>query len=108
MKTNIVIDRGTCEGRHFTQWRIDLLDELLGYVSNGFGEAKGVAVNNARTWYDSEEDFHMLSYESGGKNFVIRLYKVFSSKIDGDDEWVGCPRRNILDFAKSLREAVSQ
>jgi len=102
------IEYGSLTGQYFTQWRIDLLQELLGYVVEGFGGGAGIPVENTTIWYDANEDFHMLSFDSGGHHVEVRFYKVFSSKIDGKDGWVGCPRSNIIGFAQHLRERASQ
>lgn len=101
------IELGNMKGQYFTQWRIDLLEELLHYVTNGFGSASGVDVTDTKIWYDESEDFHRLSFESNGHIVLVRFYKVFASKIDGKDGWVGCPHSKIIDFAQHLRKVVN-
>lgn len=99
------IERGPMSGRYFTQWRIDLLEELLHSVVFNFGETRLVAVENAMVWYDDPNDFHRLSYDAAGNHIEVRLYKVFSSKINGSDGWVGCPRHCLTEFARHLRDS---
>ena len=101
----IAIERGQMEGRYFTQWRIDMLEELLHTVVYCYGTVPLVTVENAKVWYDDPNDFHMLSYDAAGNHIEVKLYKVFSSKINGVDGWVGCPKYNQGEFAKHLRDA---
>ena len=98
---------GNTSGQHFTQWRLDLLEELLRYVASGFHAEKGVPVGNVRMWYDEPNDFHCLSFDSNGHDVLVKFYKVFSSEIDGNRLWQGCPRGQIIEFAASIRKAVS-
>jgi hypothetical protein len=91
----------------FTQWRIDLLGELLLLVTNGFGEDPGVAVSDVKIWYDEPNDFHRLSFVSQGTKVDVRFYKVFSVRYDDvRDGWVGCLRSSVIRFAKHIRENV--
>ena len=102
--SKVPIERGNMKGQHFTQWRIDLLQELLNLVVYAYGSHPFVAVENARVWYDAAEDFHRLEYTASGKKIEVQFYKVFSSKIDGRDGWRGCVRSDIVEFARHLRE----
>lgn len=99
----VVIERGNMSGRYFTQWRIDLLEELLYDVVYNYGTIPLVTVENAKVWYDEPNDFHMLSYDATGNHIEVRLYTVFSSKVNGVDGWVGCPRYCQGEFARHLR-----
>ena len=102
------IEYGNREGKYFTEWRLDLLKELLGKVHQGPmpGTSKVVNIDHALIWYDAEQDYHMLFFRALGHEVVVRLYKAFSSKIDGEDHWVGCPRSQVWEYANSLRRKL--
>lgn len=100
----IGVTYGNIEGQYFTQWRIDTLNELIYHVVYLFGETPTVQVSDVQIWYDAEQDFHRLSYTAAGNKIEVRLYKVFSSTINGVDGWVGCPQYNQSGFARHLRE----
>ena len=104
----VAIERGQMSGRYFTQWRIDALEELMNDVVFNFGTVPLLTVENAKVWYDEPNDFHMLSFESNGNRVEVRFYKAFSSKINGEDGWVGCPRYCISRFSKHLRDACKR
>lgn len=99
----IPVEYGPQEGRYFTQWRIDLLLELLRDVVYSWGDEPLVQVSNARVWYDQHRDFHHLAFEAGGHSFNVRFYKVFGCEIDGQEGWIGCPRYNSHEYARYLR-----
>ena len=99
---------GNREGQYFTEWRFDLLKELLGYVMNGPipGTSEPIQIDDANIWYDAQEDFHRLIFKACGHQVEVQLYKVFSSKVDGEEHWVGCPRNQIWEYALSLRRKL--
>lgn len=100
----VTVRYGKMTGQYFTQWRIDVLEELLRYVISDQGEKVLLEVTDPVLWHDEGSDFHRLDFKANGKIFEVRLYKVFSVSIDGKDGWVGCLRGMIYDFAKYLRE----
>ena len=104
----VEIEHGHMSGQYFTQWRIDMLKELLDAIIYSYRDPEVteplVSLSNVKIWYDEPNDFHMLSYDAGGNHIEVRLYKVFSSKINGKDGWVGCPRYSEGKFAKHLRD----
>lgn len=102
------INYGNREGQYFTEWRFDLLKELLGRIVQGPmpGTSESVEVENAQIWYDAEQDYHMLSFRTRGHRVEVRFYKVFSTKIDGEDHWVGCPRNQVWEHSLSIRRKL--
>ena len=101
------IHYGNREGKYFTEWRFELLEELLDRVHKGpMPTSEVVEIENPQIWYNAEEDFHMLSFRACGHEVEVRLYKVFGSKIDGEDHWVGCPRNQVWEYANSLRRKL--
>lgn len=104
--TEIPVEYGNMEGQYFTQWRIDLLNELLQTVVYAYGETPLVAVEDVKIWYDAGEDFHRMTFTSAGKRFEVQFYKVFSVKVDGTDLWRGCPRSSAGKLAKSIRDVI--
>jgi len=100
------IKYGNREGQYFTEWRFDILRELLELFHLGPvpGSSQVMEVVDPEIWYDEHDDFHRLKFSSGGKLFEVRLYKVFSCDIDGEKAWSGCPQRLIYEFASSLRK----
>lgn len=99
------IKYGNREGQHFTQWRFDILRELLERIVSGPCPPRSevVAIESPEIWYDSAQDYHCLRFTGNGHLVEVRLYKVFSSKIDGVDHWQGCPTSNIWEYATSIR-----
>lgn len=95
---------GNLEGQYFTQWRIDILNDLICHVVYLYGDTPKVQVSDVHIWYDAEHDFHRLSYKAAGNEIEVQFYKVFSSKINGVDGWRGCPRYCQSDFARHLRD----
>ena len=89
------------QGQYFTQWRVDLLAELLGMV-----RGHGFACEDAEIWYDEPSDFHYLSFMAGGKVFAVRFYKVFSISVDGVDDWTGVLRSNICRLANHIADVA--
>lgn len=102
--SRILIEYGNLEGQYFTHWRIELLEELIDIVVFLYNDTPLITVNDVKIWYDAENDFHCLSYVAAENKIKVRFYKVFSSNINGIDKWVGCPRYNITEFAKHLRD----
>ncbi len=100
----IPVEYGNREGRYFTQWRIDLLEELLERIVYNYDSTPLITVESPKVWYDAEQDFHRLEFRSGGKHFHVQFYKVFTAFVDGEDGWRGCPRSSMGRFAKYLRD----
>lgn len=102
------ITYGNREGQYFTQWRFDLLEELLGMVHMGPipGQSEVIEVEEPNIWYDAYHDFHHLSFRACGRFVEVWLYKVFSSRIDGVEAWVGCPRSQVWDYSTFLRQRL--
>lgn len=102
------ITYGNREGQYFTQWRFDLLAELLQKVQEGPipGQSETVEVANVEIWYDAREDYHRLKFDAQGHHVEVRLYKVFACTIDKAEGWVGCPQRLIWDYAAYLRKEL--
>lgn len=103
-RATIPVEYGKLEGQYFTQWRIDLLQDLLQLVVYCYGNSPLVAVENIRIWYDAKEDFHRMTCEIGGNRVAVRFYKVFSASVSDVDVWVGCPRHEVGALAKCLRD----
>jgi len=99
---------GNRNGQYFTQWRFDLLEELLERIHLGPNppSTEVVEIEDAEIWYDEYEDFHRLKFKARGHFVEVQFYKVFASKIDGTEHWVGCPRSNIWEYAVSIREKL--
>jgi hypothetical protein len=109
METDAIpVEYGNRQGQYFTEWRFDLLKELLGRIHEGPmpPQSEIVEIENAQIWYDAREDFHRLSFRARGRLVEVQLYKVFSSKIDGEEHWVGCPRNQIWEYALSIRRKL--
>jgi hypothetical protein len=85
--------------QYFTQWRIDDLIKLADNLTN-----LGLNLENAKIWYDDQEDYHMLQFSCNGKQFVIRYYKVYTAFIDGKTLWQGCVRSDLFLFEKTIAE----
>lgn len=92
---------GNMQGRYFTQWRVDLLVELLEMVRE-----RGFVCDDAEIWYDEPSDFHYLSFIAGGKVFAVRFYKVFSMSVNGVDNWAGILRSRIVLLADHIAEVA--
>jgi len=82
---------GNCEGRYFTQWRIDRLESLAFEANNRFG------VEDFHLWYDDEKDFHHLSFTLEGREVNIRYYKVCNIYVDGT---------RLTDFPVHMHEVL--
>jgi len=105
-RTAVVFELGNVIGKDFTQWRIDLLCELLQFVVYGpYGSNVVLSVSGTKIWYDETYDFHRLEFMANGHKVHVQLYKVFSSFIDEKDGWRGCPTYDIVLFANSIRNA---
>lgn len=104
----VKVQYGNCEGRHFAQWRFDLLTQLLTLIHEGPrpGETEVIEIEGAEIWYDSVMDFHRLRFRARGHYVAIRLYIVLSAVIDGEDYWGGCPRSQIWDYAIGIRKRL--
>ena len=95
---------GNMEGQYFTQWRIDLLKDLLQRIVYAYGSTPLITIERPRVWYDAEQDFHRLEYSVQGKHIAVRFYKVFAAEINGVQGWTGCVQSSIGEFAKYLRD----
>lgn len=104
--TKIPVEYGNMEGQYFTQWRIDLLNELLQTIVFAYDETPLVAVEDVKIWYDADEDFHRMTFTAAGTLFAVRLYKVFSVTVHGADLWIGCPRSRSGSLAKAVRDEI--
>jgi len=93
---------GNMQGRYFTQWRVDLLAELLGHIRE-----RGVTAADAAIWYDEPSDFHYLSFMARGKVFAVRFYKVFSMSINGVDNWTGVVRSDVIRLANHIADVAT-
>lgn len=100
------ITYGNREGQYFTEWRFDLLKEILNHVHFGPipGHSQVLDIQNPHIFYDQNQDFHHLTFEAGGKSVNVRLYKVFSVTIDGKNGWIGCPTYQQWEFSNYLRK----
>ncbi len=103
-RCRVPIQYGNLSGQYFTQWRIDMLEELIDRVVYCYRDTPIIEVSDVRIWYDASQDFHRLEFRSGGHVIEVRYYIVFSAKIDGRDGWTGCPRYQLGEFAKYLRD----
>jgi len=99
---------GNTTGIYFTQWRFDLLSELLDRIKNGPmpGQSRQVVVESPILDYDREHDFHHLRFMTDGKKVDIRLYKVFAVEIDGQDLGMRCPRSQVWDCSIAIRKSL--
>ncbi len=103
----IEIKYGNHEGQYFTEWRFDVLKDLLNLIIEGPREGLNiVGISDIELWYDQSEDFHRLAFVYNGHKVGIRFYKVLSYAIDGTDQWVGCPRSKIWEFAIDIRKKL--
>lgn len=94
---------GNMQGRYFTQWRVDLLADLLRRVRHA-----GVDAEDAEIWYDEPSDFHYLSFMAGGEVFAVRFYKVFSMSVNGVDDRTGVLRCDSDALVRRVRERVAR
>lgn len=104
--TKIPVEYGNMEGQYFTQWRIDLLNELLHTIVFAYDETPLVAVDDVKIWYDADADFHRMTFTAAGTLFAVRLYKVFSVTVRGADLWIGCPRSSSGSLARAIRDEI--
>jgi hypothetical protein len=102
------ITYGNREGQYFTEWRFDILKDLLNLIHTGPcpPHTETVELAEVKIWYDAREDFHRLSFQARGHLVEVQLYKVLSSKIDGKEHWTGCPRSNMYEYANSIRREL--
>lgn len=102
------IEYGNLKGQYFTQWRIDLLKELLDYVVNGFAETQSkIEASDVKIWYDPNIDFHILQFKANDQTTLVRFYKVFSCWVNGEELWIGCPRNEIVHLANIIRKRIT-
>ena len=90
---------GNMSGQYFTQWRVDLLAELLNDICS-----RDVPVEDATIWYDETRYFHYLSFMAGGDIFAIRFCNVFSLSVNGVDDWTGVLRSNSSQLVHRIAE----
>lgn len=100
------ITYGNMVGQDFTQWRVELLEDLLDVIVYCYGDTPLVAVENICIWYDADKDFHRMSFESGGNRVVVRFYKFFSVSVNDMDVRVGFQRHEAGELAAYLRGLV--
>ena len=102
------ITYGNREGQYFTEWRFDLLKQLLDLIHTGPcpPRTETLEVEDPKIWYDADQDFHRLSFRARGHLVEVQFYKVYSSKIDGVEHWTGCPRGQIYEYAVSIRRKL--
>ena len=112
MDQPLTIKYGNLEGLYFTQWRIEVLKELMQLVVYNFGEQPLIEYENLEIWYDAQCDYHRLSYVSGDSRISVRFYKVFTAIVNndltdmtdpGEKKWQGCQQHAITHFAHHLR-----
>lgn len=70
---------GNKEGRYFTQWRFDDLENLAGEIAYIF------RVDDFHLWYDATKDFHLMSFDCFGHKMTIRYYKVCNVIVGGEN-----------------------
>jgi hypothetical protein len=99
---------GNREGKYYTEWRFNLLLELLEMVHVGPmpGKSDIVDVQDPEIWYDADEDYHRLKFIACGKVIEVQLYKVFGCYIDGQPHWPGCPKNQVWNYANSIRRKL--
>jgi len=95
-------EKGSMQGRWFTQWRIEELEDLLLEVRR-----RGVAAEDAKIWYDEGSDFHRLAFTEKGHRFEVRLYKCFGLDVDGRDVWSGAPLSAFFRLAQRIAELAN-
>lgn len=98
-----LITFGNTAGLYFTQWRIDLLVELVDGIIYNYGTEPLVDLQDIVIDYDPVEDYHRLAFTANNKQFAVRFYKVYSATVDGVDLWIGCPRHKAGEFARTIR-----
>lgn len=65
-------------------WRFEELYYARKLIAEGPNpESEVLELKDVKIWYDSDDDFHKLSFVAKGKNVEIHLYKVFSCSVDG-------------------------
>ena len=87
-------------GPYFQKAKFDTLKSFL-EICNGFS---AMNVKEAILNYDSIEDFHYLTFSVNGHSVQIKYYKVFSTTIDGEEYWTGCPITHMMQLAKGIHD----
>lgn len=104
----IPVEYGNLTGQYFTQWRIDMLLELLELIVYCYSDTPLVEITDVKIWYDADEDYHRMSFYAPvtAKVMAVWLYKVWTCEINRVTTWQGCPRHMVGDFAKHLRDQM--
>ena len=98
------IKYGSTKGRYFTQWRFEILKELVNTIIIHKGSPEDINI-----WYDSENDYHMMSCKLSGQDILVRFYKVFGCTINGERNsrtWVRSDADSIARYLIKESEAL--
>lgn len=88
--------------KHVMQSLIEVLE--LTHVGPHRGHSQVMPVENCEIFYDQLSDFHILSFRCNGRQVEVQAYVKLSMKINGKQEWCGCPLHYVYDFAGSIRK----